>query len=478
MKSFFKIGLVVQTVLIAVLSYFTITLFFQNKRNSLEKAPLQITPNHDIDENIYRLSPEENAESSELRVRKASTFIENLSKIDEKLKLVSYYEVDFKESELYRKLMKYPSIRIYTLLEFSEAISYKTLYKLERIGFTKIPNLKDEKYLGNFFAVFYTSFNNLKKSFRYSKITNGFILENYTAKGVYKLGIRTDKPKENITFRVSAPFSKTGKEIIAINSRFQQDGDENNLIDKRVDQNEGIITTRIHPREKITFLSEIKYAVSLKKSLNDSIYLSGKGVYLTDYVQQMEEEHSQLYETFTSYSEKVVPSSYIDSIARQLDRRADLTGIWKQITRILNKDIRYDWKKRDLFFNGNLTYNNIKDMYMTAEELGNKKVGACPERTSLEISLLRQLGIAARSSTRLYHIFTEIYIPKKGWITTSTTLNEIPLCSSKDEKIAYFIDWSPNHPIRLKWEGYLYPLVITEYFNQENQLKKKLASSH
>ena len=37
----------------------------------------------------------------------------------------------------------------------------------------------------------------------------------------------------------------------------------------------------------------------------------------------------------------------------------------------LNKDIRYNSRKRRLFFSGSLAYKNIKDMYMTTQELAN-----------------------------------------------------------------------------------------------------------
>ncbi len=465
MKYFLRISLVIQTIFIGVLLFLVIDLTIAEKPTPLTENLKTNDSNFYLENQIIDLKVEE-------KVIPANpySYIEALQKIDNNLKVVNFYDDAFKDSELSKNLSLYPQIKVYILLEFSQDIDYQILYKLERLGFSKIFKLKDEKYLDKKIGIFYTSFSKLKNSFRYSKIVNGFILENYTAKGLYKLGIKANEPNDEITFRISAPFSHRGKEALNIFSRFTE---EARTINKEVNENNGVITTAISPQEKITFLSEIEYLVSLSETLNHSIYLKGENIHLQEYQSIMQEKNATLYEVFTRYSEKVVPSNYINNIIKEIDKSQDLAGIWKQITRILNKDIRYDWKKRDLFFNGNLTYNNIKDMYMTAEELGEKKIGACPERTSLEIALLRELGIAARSSTRLYHIFTEIYLPEEGWITTSSTLNAIPLCQSHNESMAYFIDWSPDHPIRLKWEGYLYPSIVIDYFN--SSFSKRLA---
>jgi hypothetical protein len=106
-------------------------------------------------------------------------------------------------------------------------------------------------------------------------------------------------------------------------------------------------------------------------------------------------------------------------------------------------------------------YTDIKDMYMTTETLSKIKTGTCTERRPMEAAILRKSGIAARTATRSAHIFTEIYIPDTGWISTSPLLNEIPLCESIDEGQSYFIEWTPKSPVRvLHWSGILYPQII------------------
>ncbi len=460
-----KIIVYFQSIVIIILAVF---LFKDNIDVFLQKNELGVPP---LEEEISSEGvvpaeglAQENITSVSVGGDDLLSTLDELKKLDKKLILVNFFKErkEFIETDLYRKLKNYPAFKVYTILEFSIPIDYKVLYKLERLGFSKVFTFKDDKYLGRKVAVFYTSFGKVRNSFRYSKIIDGYILENFTARGFYKLGIRSDVPADDLLIRVSVPFSNPGKEIVEIDSGFVE---EASTIKKKVSGVNGLIRTKINPDQKITFKSEIKSVISLKENLDISIHNAGRGIYLPAYIEEMKKNYPKLYKTFTQYSEKVVPSSYIDSIVSKIDKEEDLTDMWKQITRFLDQDIYYDWSKRDLFFNGRLTYNSIKDMYLTSAELGEKKIGACPERTSLEIALLRQMGVASRSFTRLYHIYTEVFIPQKGWITTSSTLNEIPLCRSNDEKIAYFIDWTPKHPVRLKWEGGLLPLIAQDFFN-------------
>jgi hypothetical protein len=220
-----------------------------------------------------------------------------------------------------------------------------------------------------------------------------------------------------------------------------------------------ILTYEIELKQNkpITLFCNLQYAISLNQILKHHIRVSGD-MTIDEYKKVM--KSNDIDTVFTLESPKIQFSSYVSNIATNFNGTNTIAFVWDKLTDILDKDIRYDWNKRSLFFSGRKTYNDIKDMYMTTKELGESKLGACPERSSLEAAVLRHLGISARTTTRLYHIFVEAYLPDITWVTTSGILNEIPLCVSPNHKQSYFVSWEPGHPIKLKWEGGLYPAVL------------------
>lgn len=383
--------------------------------------------------------------------------IKQLQKIDKDISLVNYRGSIFKNSKLAKYLNLSSTIRIYVLLEFTKPVGPEVFYRLRSYGFRVIPTLKRDRYYRKHAGIFYVPFRKLKNIRNDKAVRNIFIIERYNALSKYQLGIKSSESIDSIEFKINYPYSKPGLIVSNLSYSFKSsapimmkhDIPEKNLL---------TIRTPIVKNELYFFNSRYTLKVDLLESLKRDFIVSAKGITLKEYRRKIEIT-SELKNIFTRQGEKIVTSDYVNNIIRQINTNMDITGIWKQITFILDKDIEYDWQKRELFFSGNLPYYNIKDMYLNVQELSEKKVGACTERTSLEIVILRELGIAARSATRVYHIFTEIYVPQKGWLSTSLILNEIPLCHSYDENMAYFIEWDKSFPIYLKWVGRVIPEV-------------------
>ncbi len=396
---------------------------------------------------------------------KSSDVLENIKVRllpDSYLDLVDIKSEEFLNSQLRDMLRSVPKTRLYVLTEFSHPLNFDDLNKLKRLGFSGVYGVPVNQYVGKSLVVLYIDYKRLGKSVTIlPSSVNFYLLKNYTADGYYKLNILSLEEAEDFQIDIKFPYSKWGRELVFKKNTVT--GIDMFDEEPRIDKHGSSLVASLEENQIISFYSEFKYQVSLERELNRHIKVRAKKIGLGGYKEQMETEQPQILEEFTIFSKKIVPSSYIDSIISRVNTNLSVADIWNQVVNILDKEIAYDWRKRDLFFSGNLTYTNIEDMFLSSQELSEKRVGACTERTSLEIAILRRLGIAARAATRLYHIYTEVYIPEAGWTTTSLTLNEIPLTESSNKDMSYFVFWEPEHPVRLKWGGQIYPAIAYSY---------------
>lgn len=374
---------------------------------------------------------------------------------DDYLQLVKYNDKNFKNNKLKQYLDLLPNIRIYVLVDFRQPATFKAIQAIDDHGFGVIK--PKSEYLEKKTGLFYGKYKSLKNLLNKPYIQDVYILSEFTANGNYTLNVIPEADLDNLNFNFHLPFSKPGRQLLE--RTFDFIGYSRDAVkDHKSIGDRLLITMHVRKKKLIKLFSRVKYRVNLEELLKHHIRVIGQ-MTINEYRREMKQ--SEDLRKFTAFSEKIVISDYINEVASSISPTNTLNEAWAILTKRLNKDIRYDYDKRFRFFNGMIVYTNIKDMYMTAAQLGKTKVGACPERSSLEAAILRKLGVAARTATRLYHIYTEVLMPHgKGWVTTSGLVKEIPLCESQDEKQSYFVSWSPTHPIRLKWEGGLYPVVL------------------
>ena len=464
MKFYIKISLFLNIALIGLLLYFV----FNKDRNwFLSKDKIGITNIRYEEETRLIDSELSNSLSLKDKVEILSTNLSPSSrakrKVDTYLAIDPYLEIVncrsqiFKQSNLRTILEKLPKLKIYLILSFNHQIGFRTIEMIKRrYGFVIANKNYYNEFLKHNELVFYGRYRNLKYLINNKKVKKIYLLTQYTAKGFYRLDINSPKSIDDILLSFHQPFTKMGRELLTreplfLATRYQILNNTNNL-------DIFMVNTDIKKNQMVTYYTEIEFKIQLQQFLRKTIYSIGD-LSLQDYRQKMLDDYPNLYNTYTNFSEKIHISPLVENVVKKIDSNESIKDIWAYIEPILYEAIEYDTQKRRLFFSGNLPYDNIKDMYLTVTELSEKKVGACPEQSSLEVAVLRAVGIAARTATRLYHIYTEIFIPEIGWVTTSPTLNEISLCHSADEKQSYFVNWIPSHPIYLKWSGVLYPAI-------------------
>jgi len=363
---------------------------------------------------------------------------------------------EFNDSTLRSKLEKLPLLTVYVIFRFTKEIDFQTIHRMENHGFRTVTKKALNEYMGKSFGVFQGTYRALKIIRRNTMLRSAYLMSSYSAKGYYSLRAVSDTDCERIHLTFMLPHSKPGKTLLS--RKISAGGlTKIKIFDEKITDESVIYNIEIKRNHPVTLFCDLLYRVDIETILDYHVQISGNST-VADYVNRM--QNNPLYPVFTSEAEKIVFTEYSDNIALHIKPTNTLKDIWQYIRNTLDENITYDWDKRYQFFSGNLAYTNIRDMYMTTEELSHQKTGACPERSGLEAAIMRKIGIAARTSTRLFHMYIEVYEPAVGWLTTSAMLNEIPLCESRDGAQSYFADWKPAHPIRLKWDGGLYPVVL------------------
>lgn len=375
---------------------------------------------------------------------------------DDNLELIKYKSEEFDISRVKNMLHKLPSLSLYSLVIFQEPITYKTIEYMKQKGIIPVRKKYITEYIHKNHGIFYSHYRNLSYIYRSRMIKGIYILKKYTAKGIYKLNFLPGESAAKADVRFSLPYSKYGHQLI---SRPVSVGGINRVevFEEKLYDNTLKYKLELKKNSPLTLYCDLRYIIDIEKTLQHHIYIAGE-INMKKYLNKIK-SYKEL-EPFLKPSKKIVMTDTISNLARHITYTNTLAYTWYYLSQKLDDMITYDWNKRYDFFSGNIPYNDIREMYMTSDQLMSIKKGACPEQSSVEAAFYRILGVPVRTSTRLYHMYIDVFIPDTGWCSTSALLNEIPLCHSTNHKQSYFVDWDPDIPVKLKWEGGLYPLIL------------------
>jgi len=127
---------------------------------------------------------------------------------------------------------------------------------------------------------------------------------------------------------------------------------------------------------------------------------------------------------------------------------------YPRLTDSLLKLVQYDKPKREAYFGGRAVYSDLDRMYQDIDDTLRNGKGCCPDTVLLECAFLRARGIPCRTAGRLGHFFSEVYVPGRGWMSTSVTPTAIPLIVSPGPDHVPYQNWAPQIPLRTThWEA-------------------------
>jgi hypothetical protein len=127
---------------------------------------------------------------------------------------------------------------------------------------------------------------------------------------------------------------------------------------------------------------------------------------------------------------------------------------YRRLMEFIKRKVSYDKRKRAAYFGGRMVYTDLDLMYQDPEETLKRHLGACPDTSVLECAFLRARGIPCLTAGRFGHFFTLLYVPGRGWMSTSITPTGIPLIRSPGPDLVPYQSWKPKIPLKTAyWEA-------------------------
>ena len=344
----------------------------------------------------------------------------------------------------------YPSLKTIVLLAFDRELEFDHLIRLH--GLEAYPvNGDNVDYLGRTHGIFHTRAGNLGRLKKAAGVKALIPLARFRMRGLYRVHFQIVEPGFSgpLAFSVTAPRDSFGKRLLREASFVYP----RNPFRIRVDEagNRWLETVLEEAGEggqlKLDF--SFIYQVEMAELINHAILMTPlKPSEAVDWADPAA--------VFLEPGLKITPGSQeVAALAGEiLGEERIPRRVWARIAKYIKDNIPYDHQKRAEFFGGRKVYRSMAEMYDPPAVILNKKMGACPETSLLEASLFRAVGIPARTAGRWAHFFTEVYLPGRGWVSTSVTPTGIPLVRDVDAEHLPFVSWDREAAVKTtRWTG-------------------------
>jgi hypothetical protein len=127
---------------------------------------------------------------------------------------------------------------------------------------------------------------------------------------------------------------------------------------------------------------------------------------------------------------------------------------WRRLEKFIKETVTYNNEKRAAYFNGRMVYADVDMMYQDVTDTLARGSGCCPDTVLLECAFLRARGIPCRTAGRFGHFYSVVYVPGRGWMSTSVTPTGIPLILSSGPDHIPYQNWTPRIPLKTThWEA-------------------------
>ena len=347
-------------------------------------------------------------------------------------------------------LQWFPQFKTVVALEFKHPLKLKDLIDLLNNGVWPSDS-KLISALGKTQGIFYTRVHNFENLPKLSFVSDYVPLVSFRMRGIYRIHLKVIEEgfAGPLSFSVSTPRNGFGKTLVSIEDHVSPRAPFAIRHDHAGNRWLELEFAEMAEGKSAKFDFYFVYQVNVKELLQHAIGMHGSVV-----LSELPEGHeASIY---------LLPSDKIESFAPAIQEKAwELVGeenrpkmIYRRLAEFVKKNITYDSKKRRQYFGGMKVYRNMSEMYEEATETLSKGVGACPDTSVLETAILRAARIPSRTASRWGHIYTEIYLPNVGWVSTSVTPTGIPLIADPDNRNHCFVSWNRDLAVQtLLWEG-------------------------
>jgi hypothetical protein len=270
------------------------------------------------------------------------------------------------------------------------------------------------------------------------------LLDRFTMNGIYRVSFRVEKEgyQGPLSFEITTPRDGFGQQLISSEGLVRPQGPNWWHIDNIGNRWFYVDYSQMNYGETIRFHFAFKYLVDMAMLLSHDLMLleqSGDGSVpeeVQPFLTSGYKINSSLPQAVKWAREGVPGPPY------------NVRSEYQRLTRFIKNTIIYNQQKRDQYFGGRTVYSDMDHMYQDITTTLTLGLGACPDTSLLECAFLRARGIPCRIGGRFGHFFTHVYVPGKGWMSTSVNPTGIPLIIAPGPDHIPYQRWRPDIPLR------------------------------
>lgn len=345
---------------------------------------------------------------------------------------------------------RFPRFKTLVLTSFTHNLGLSDIQQLADLG--AFPQSGGSLgLLGRDWQVLFTRAKDLHR-LRASSLTAEVVpLTRFKTCGIYQISFKLvdDEYSGPLGFKISMPRSGFGKELIhqelvlspSAEHTITKDSAGNNWLE--------LILPEAKKGSQVNCDVAFIYQVDIAALLNHALAMVPLDEAPDLSAQSPARSYLQPSAKITSESPAVI-SLADDLFGREKAPRK----LYQAILAHIKDNLPYDQEKRRLFFGGKMVYSDMSEMYNQPEVTLAAGKAACPSTSVLEAALLRAAGVPARTAGRWGHFYTELFMPGRGWLSTSVTPTGIPLVVDPDHRHQPFAVWNPSVKVQTTtWRG-------------------------
>jgi hypothetical protein len=341
-----------------------------------------------------------------------------------------------------------PHLKVLVLVKSDHPLRLSDLAILAEKGFVpadRAPGL----VLGLKRVVFAGRLGNWVKAHPLPAHLSGRLLEHFSMTGIYRVGFKVEARDYTgpLEFQITAPREGFGKELIDLDCLVRPACSQRMTIDSAGNRWLAARLAQVHYGKPIKFSFGFQYEVNMAKILDHDLILSGKPI---------GGEIPPEVQPFLEPGYKIDPGMPAAMVWASLggSQPPDARKEYRRLRKFIRRNVVYDKRKRAAYFGGKMVYTDLDHMYQDVGETLSRHSGACPDTSLLECTFLRARGIPCLTAGRFGHFFTMVYVPGRGWMSTSVTPTGIPLIRSPGPDLVPYLRWEPKIPLKTThWEA-------------------------
>ena len=270
------------------------------------------------------------------------------------------------------------------------------------------------------------------------------LLDRFIMNGMYRVGFRVEQEEYQgpLTLEITGPRDGFGKQLVHSETLVRPHAPHRLHIDNMGNRWVRVNYSKVSYRETIRFHFAFKYMTDMATLLDHDLMLLD---------QSRDGPIPEAVHPFLNPGYKIntnLPQAVEWTKEGVSGHPFDVRSEYQRLTKFMKDTIAYDNQKRNQYFGGRAIYSDLDDMYQEITTTLSRRLGACPDTSLLECAFLRARGIPCRIAGRFAHFFTHVYVPGKGWMSTSINPVGIPLIIAPGPDHVPYQKWRPSILLR------------------------------